>query len=333
MRSLQLLTAPLLTLGLAFAAPAARAEDTAPPEITHTPLDKYEKGKPIKVQAKITDESKFFPQIFSRWDGAAFGKGVDMKKATGKKAKDQYVGTVPGKGEVLEYYIEAYDEFGNGPARSGSPETPYKVEAAAPAVAEAPKEEPKAEPPKTEEPAATAQAEPPKTEEPAAETPKAEEPIAKKDAPKEKETPKPRKAPRAATETTTASVGSSGGRTITWIVGGTGVGLLAGGLLTGLAVKKADDAFTARLADKTNDPVSLQKQYDANKSLGTTATIMTVGGLVLVAGGTALYFLEPGLFGGGSRRADNEATKDDGKMKFAAAPINGGAAAVVAGKF
>jgi hypothetical protein len=323
----------LIPLALALLAPAAaRADDTSPPEITHTPVEKADKGKSVRIQAKITDQSKFFPQVFYRWDGGAYAKALDMKKVTGKKApKDMYQASVPGKGDVLEYYIEAYDEFGNGPARSGSPESPHKVEATAAAVAEAPKEEPKVEPTKAEEPAAVAQtepapaAEPAKVEEPPAEQPKAEEPKVA-----EKKTPK--SAPKAATTTPAVASASEGGRTWTWVVGGTGAGLLVGGLLTGLAVKKADDAFAARAQDKQNNPVTLQQQYDANKSLGSTATMMTIGGVVLMAGGTALYFFEPGWLGGG-KHAENEQPQDAGKLRFAAAPVEGGAAALVAGRF
>lgn len=311
----------LLSLGLALAVSAARADDTAPPEIAHTPLEKAEKGKPVHIRARITDESKFFPQVFFRWDGAAFGKAVDMKRVTGKKVpKDQYQATIPGKGDSLEYYIEAYDEFGNGPARAGAPEAPFKVEMTEPTVAEAPA--PKAEPAPKDEPSV-------------AETPKAEEPVAAAPGPKAEEPAaseaRPRTAPRSST---TAGVATSASpqRTWTWVVGGTGAGLLVGGLLTGIGVKKADDAYAARVQkDQQVNTPTLQQQYDANKSLGTTSTVMTIGGVLLLGAGTALYFYEPQWFGGG-KRADND-PKEEGKLRFAAAPTDGGAAAVVAGKF
>jgi hypothetical protein len=312
--------ATLVSLGLALAVSAARADDTAAPEITHTPLEKAEKGKPVHIRAKITDESKFFPQVFYRWDGAAFGKPVDMKKVTAKKApKDQYQATIPGKGDSLEYYIEAYDEFGNGPARAGAPEAPFKVEMTEPAVTEA-------QPPKAKDEA--------KSEEPpaVADTSKTDEPPPTVETrPVPPAAPPRTTVPRTAT-TTGVSAEAPQQRTWTWVAGGTGAGLLVGGLLTGLGVKKADDAYAARLAQdrQTNTP-TLQQQYDANKTLGTTATIMTIGGVVLLGAGTVLYFYEPQWLGGG-RRADNDA-KEEGKLRFAAAPTDGGAAAVVAGKF
>ena len=286
---------------------AARAEDTDPPVITHTPLEKADKGKPVKITAQITDASKFFPQVFYKWNGArSFEKPIDMKKA--RKSKDTFEATMPNKGDTLEYYIEAYDEFGNGPARSGTPESPNKVDASgaeAPAVVEN----------KRETPAATEPGKP-------AETPAAE-PEKPKEEPKDVAVEKPRPGPKTAA--------GGGARTWTWIVGGTGLGLLAGGVMTGLAFKSADDAYKARAAEPQNNPASLQQQYDANASLGTKATIMLVGGTLLVAGGAVLYFLEPGMTG--NKHADATDPEKDKRLRFAATPLQGGGAAVVAGRF
>jgi hypothetical protein len=113
------------------------------------------------------------------------------------------------------------------------------------------------------------------------------------------------------------------------VVGGTGLGMLTGGLLAGMAVSKADDAYAARLKDPANSAPSLQQQYDANKSLGTTATILTIGGGVLVLGAVGLWFLE-----GPERPAGVMGQRDDGHgMIIAAAPVEGGGAVAVAGKF
>jgi hypothetical protein len=102
-------------------------------------------------------------------------------------------------------------------------------------------------------------------------------------------------------------------------------------VLSGLAFKKADDAYSTHLKDTTTSPASLQAQYDANKSLGTTSTLLTVSGLVLVGGGVALYFFEPQLFG--ARHAENDAKGEEKRVQFAASPVQGGAAAVIAGSF
>ena len=321
MRSTRGLTLTLFPLALALVATSARAEDTQPPEITHSPITALAKGQPVKVTAKITDQSKFFPQVFYKWDGAAaYEKPIDMKTMKGKKNKNMFEATVPAKGTAtFEYYIEAYDEFGNGPARSGTPEAPHKIEAPAAVAA--------ADPP-AEEKTADAPPETPKTEEKVAEAPP--EPPAETKATKKK---------MAATEPApemepSGSPSASGGqrtRLGTWVVGGTGVGMLVGGALTGLAFKKADDAYSARVKDSTNNPATLQQQYDATKSVGTMSTVLLVSGVALVGGGVALYFLENPDKGSG-KRAEGEPAKD-GRLQFAAAPVQGGAAAVVAGRF
>ena len=282
-------------------ASAARAEDTAAPVIEHKPVVSTERGaKFVEVFAKITDESKFFPQVFYRYGAGTYQKPLDMKAVKGQK--NQWGAAIEVKGDLVEYYIEAYDEYGNGPGRAGDPEKPFRVDttgeggaiAAAPPPAPAPK---KAEPPPA----------PP---------------------PVRRSTPPP-----AATSTARAP---SGGRTWTWVAGGTGLGMLAGGLLAGMAVKKADDAYQARLKDPSNGSASLQQQYDANKSLGTTATILTIGGGVLLAGAVGLWFLEApdSAPSKPDRGSGIQGKNDDGHgLVIAAAPLQGGGAAVLAGKF
>jgi hypothetical protein len=120
-RSLPLLAAAFASISISA---AARAEDTAAPVISYTAPSTAPKA-PFTVTAKITDESKFFPQVFFRRGAGPYDKPLDMKKKAG--AKDMYEATIPYKGDKLEFYIEAYDEFGNGPARSGDPDAPIKV--------------------------------------------------------------------------------------------------------------------------------------------------------------------------------------------------------------
>jgi len=112
-------------LALALAAPlAARAGDSTPPQITHAPAHALP-GQPVHVTAHIVDESHIFPQLFFRYGSAAFEPPIDLKKVKG--AKDEYEANIPIKPGAIEYYLECYDEFGNGPARAGSPESPLKV--------------------------------------------------------------------------------------------------------------------------------------------------------------------------------------------------------------
>jgi hypothetical protein len=271
----------LVAAALLLTAWSARAEDTTAPVIDHKPVSRTEKGaKWVQIFARITDESKFFPQVFFRYGSGDYQKPIDMKKVQGQK--DEWGANVPIKGEVVEYYLEAYDEYGNGPGRSGSPEKPWRVDTTGePAVAQAP---------------------PPPVKEPLPEP--------------------PRRAPPS------PSAGPGGGRMWTWIAGGAGVGLLVGGLWAGRAVKSADDAYQQRLKDPSNSPSSLQAQYDANRSLGTAATVLTISGLVLMAGSVALWFFEVPPDSGAPKKRDT-----GGSGIIGAAPVERGGAVVVAGRF
>jgi hypothetical protein len=276
-------------VALVLSAPA-RAADTAAPVIEHTPVTSVTAGsKWVQIFAKITDESKFFPQVFFRYGPGDFQKPLDLKAVKGQK--NQFGVNVPVKGDALEYYLEAYDELGNGPARSGDPDKPWRVD--------------------TSGNAGTAQAAPKPAPAPiAATTP-----------------PPPRPLPPPVR---TADSSAGGGRVWTWVVGGVGVGALAGGLVAGLAFKSADDAYKQRLADDPTAFPSLKGQYDANKTLGRDATILVIAGGTLVAAGAVLYFFEPKWNGSEARHASEESKLDVG---FAAAPVAGGGAAVVAGRF
>jgi hypothetical protein len=50
---------------------------------------------------------------------------------------DNYAATIPGPmaNADIEYYLEAFDKYGNGPGRSGGPSTPYLVKVGSPGVA------------------------------------------------------------------------------------------------------------------------------------------------------------------------------------------------------
>ena len=116
--------ASLLAVSL-FWASAARAADSTPPQIQHTPIARAAPPS-IKLTARILDESKVFPQLFFRSDGAAYEAPIDLKRVRG--SKDLYEALLPVKPGALEYYIECFDEFGNGPAHDGTAAAPHKVE-------------------------------------------------------------------------------------------------------------------------------------------------------------------------------------------------------------
>jgi hypothetical protein len=278
----------------------ARAVDNEAPVITHTPVTSATPGGFVEVMAKITDANKFFPQVFFRYDSSGgWQKPLDMKPVKGQP--DMFGANIPVRGEAVEYYIEAYDEQGNGPGRAGAPEAPLRVRVG---------EEPKASaaPP----PASAATAPPPSSSGWPAPAPA-----------------KPAYAPTGATSRAQPSTGPT--RIWTWAVGGAGLGLLAGGLIAGTAAKSAGNAYNDRLKDPQNNPVTLQSQYDAAQGMGTKATILTISGLLLLGGGAALYFLEPGFSGSSSVLAGEPRTEP--AISVAAAPVESGGAVVVAGRF
>ena len=220
---------------------AARADDTSPPVISHSPVSRGEKGKQTPVFARITDESKIFPQIFYRFGvGSAYEKPIDMKPVRGQR--NQWGGNLPPPpGNVIEYYIEAYDEFGNGPARAGDPDRPFRIDFGPPQTAQ-----------EATLPLPTAAAGP--------------------------------------------AAARGGGRVWTWLVGGTGLGLLTGGIV----------------AHPLGSP---------------RATALDIAGGTLIAASIALYFIEAPKDSrgpGGARRAD---------LEMGAAPLPGGGALALVGRF
>jgi len=223
---------------LLFCGAAARADDTTPPVIAHAPVSRGDRGKQTPVFAKITDESKIFPQVFFRFGAAnPYEKPIDMKQVKGQK--NQWGANLPAPaGNVVEYYIEAYDEFGNGPARAGDPDRPFRIDFG---PVQAGQEQPTLPLPAL---------------------------------------------PRTAS--------SGRGRLWTWLVGGTGLGLLTGGLVA--------------------------------NPLGARATALDIAGATLIAGGVALYFIEapkdtPGPAGSGVRRAE---------VAVGVAPLAGGGGGALA---
>ncbi|MBI5508849.1 MAG: hypothetical protein HY903_08860 [Deltaproteobacteria bacterium] len=113
---------------LALAPRPARAEDTLMPSIVHEACAEYLKGKPFEIVARFEDQSQLFdPKVMyraagdSHWKHAAFVRDASgMSFRATIKSKDL-------KG-TFEYFIEVFDEFGNGPARMGSPEAPIRVQ-------------------------------------------------------------------------------------------------------------------------------------------------------------------------------------------------------------
>ncbi len=114
------------------AAPEAQTgpEDVDPPSINHTPVTKSLKGKPVAISARITDPSGVFqPVVYVRRKGMGTGEYIPIKMIASRLTQGDYTVEIPAAlvSADLEYYLEAYDNAGNGPARAGSPENPMAL--------------------------------------------------------------------------------------------------------------------------------------------------------------------------------------------------------------
>lgn len=120
------LAASCIAVLAALTAAPAWAADEAPPVITHVRVTQAPKGQALTIRARIEDASEIFaPSVYVRPKGARDYDNIGMRKVL-----DAYEALVPAEqvdGD-LQYFIEAFDEHGNGPAREGSPEAPIEIE-------------------------------------------------------------------------------------------------------------------------------------------------------------------------------------------------------------
>lgn len=112
----------------AIASPQAAfaQEDMSPPKIVHQIVTKATAGAPLEIQARFYDQSGIFePKVYYRRTGTS-----NYKTASMTKSGEFYLATIPGAAVTggLQYFIEAFDENGNGPARHGSPDAPHPVQ-------------------------------------------------------------------------------------------------------------------------------------------------------------------------------------------------------------
>ena len=111
-----------------------------PPAIMHAALSEATKGKSVEINARLVGESGVQGAVVMfRHSGEKDFKALPM----GNLGTDDYTATIPAAMVTsdLEYYLEAFDRYGNGPARSGAPNAPYTMkvrEAVALAPAPAP---------------------------------------------------------------------------------------------------------------------------------------------------------------------------------------------------
>ena len=98
----------------------------AAPAILHSAVASALKGKPVEINARLVGESGVQgAAVMFRHAGEKDYKALPMGNIGG----DDYTATIPAGMTTadLEYYVEAFDRFGNGPARAGAPNVPYAL--------------------------------------------------------------------------------------------------------------------------------------------------------------------------------------------------------------
>lgn len=98
--------------------------DELPPRIRHEPVAEWTAGEPIRVEASMADPSGLFePKLYYRLDP----EGAFVPNALQPEGDRQLGLLLPvARGEV-QYFLEAYDTRGNGPARNGTPTYPHAI--------------------------------------------------------------------------------------------------------------------------------------------------------------------------------------------------------------
>ncbi|MFM2152007.1 MAG: hypothetical protein RL199_442, partial [Pseudomonadota bacterium] len=142
-----------LLAGLLLPAAALAAEPPAAdagPDVRLSPLPEVRCGQPLPIEVDIRDDDGVFdPRLYVRPQGAARFAAVTLREG----ASGLYRAVIPAD-EVergVDFYVEAFDNQGNGPARSGSLDAPHRfdchrapadepaaVEGAAPAIVHTP---------------------------------------------------------------------------------------------------------------------------------------------------------------------------------------------------
>lgn len=113
----------VLAAALMLSAMPAWADNDAP-QIVHEPCEQYQKGVTYEVVARFYDASPIFDPkvVFKR--GRGKWQNRPFKRLEGS---DNFVAKIPAKflkkGRI-QYFIEVFDENGNGPARFGSTDAP-----------------------------------------------------------------------------------------------------------------------------------------------------------------------------------------------------------------
>ncbi|HEY4882767.1 MAG TPA: PEGA domain-containing protein [Myxococcales bacterium] len=118
----------------AAVAPAAEAvaaapevEDSTPPRLAHEALRSGTRGRPLRLVATVTDDRSGVGSVQACWRNA-YGRDFECH-SMGNTGGDEYGIDVPARTvtDGFAYYLEAWDNTENGPARSGAPELPHAI--------------------------------------------------------------------------------------------------------------------------------------------------------------------------------------------------------------
>ena len=111
---------------------ATGPEDNDPPVLTHTPVTAAKKSKVLTITAHATDPSGVFgPVLYLRKKGLPQSEYIPLRMLPSRTgAPGDYALEIPAAlvgVDALEYYLEVWDNAGNGPVRAGSAESPLAI--------------------------------------------------------------------------------------------------------------------------------------------------------------------------------------------------------------
>jgi hypothetical protein len=130
----------LLTSALVLSPNPAGAAPGAP-VIAHEPLMSFPKGEPVILKATIQSplgKRIFSPAVFLWLPGVEGPARIPLQPVPGES--NGYSAQIPPSltQTDFEYFLEAFDEEGNGPSRLATPESPIRAKAVAAAPSAAP---------------------------------------------------------------------------------------------------------------------------------------------------------------------------------------------------
>ncbi len=100
-------------------------DDHTAPMISHSPCDDFASGEPVTILAIFHDDRDLFePRVYFRYDADPSWVGVPLVMQT--RGMAAFIPARSGAAR-LSYYIEAFDDLGNGPGELGNAEAPIRL--------------------------------------------------------------------------------------------------------------------------------------------------------------------------------------------------------------